>query len=123
MTRQPIVSPEVIASVVHEVNRAYCQAIGDNSQRPWAEAEEWQRTAALQGVFDVINGTATTAEQSHDAWKANKIAEGWTYGPVKDGNLKTHPCIVPYSDLPQAEKVKDYLFNAVVQTLTLPGYD
>lgn len=32
-----------IARVCHEVNRAYCQALGDNSQPAWEDAPAWQR--------------------------------------------------------------------------------
>lgn len=28
-----------IAKMAHEVNRAYCQSIGDNSQLPWEDAQ------------------------------------------------------------------------------------
>jgi hypothetical protein len=42
---------EEIAKVAHEVNRAYCQAIGDNSQPTWEEAPGWQRDSAINGVL------------------------------------------------------------------------
>jgi len=29
---------ESIAQVTHELNAAYCRAIGDNSQKPWKDA-------------------------------------------------------------------------------------
>ena len=41
---------ERIARVCHEVNRAYCQALGDMSQPTWADAPEWQRSSARMGV-------------------------------------------------------------------------
>ena len=36
---------------------------------------------------------------------------------TKDAEKKTHPCIVPYSDLPVVQRAKDYLFREVVHTL------
>ena len=34
--------------------------------------------------------------------------EGWTYGPPpKDNEKRTHPLLVPYSELPEEEKDKD----------------
>jgi hypothetical protein len=53
----------------------------------------------------------------HGQWMALKEIEGWTYGPIKDEQLKTHPCMVPYADLPEHQKVKDHLFSAIVDTL------
>jgi len=34
---------EDIAKVAHEVNRAYCISIGDNSQQSWECSPEWQK--------------------------------------------------------------------------------
>lgn len=52
-------SPFEIARVCHEVNRAYCAALGDLSQPPWADAPEWQRKSALNGVaFALCNPVA-----------------------------------------------------------------
>jgi hypothetical protein len=39
------------------------------------------------------------------------------YGEVKDAEKKTHPCIVPYKDLPPEQQAKDHLFKAVVSAL------
>ena len=47
------------------------------------------------------------AENVHEVWAAGRMAEGWVYGPEKDGAKKTTPCLVPYGDLPEAEKAYD----------------
>lgn len=108
-----------IAMVAHEVNRAYCASIGDNSQAPWDEAPEWQRDSARNGVrFHIANPQAGPSA-SHDNWMAQKLAEGWVYGPVKDPDAKQHPCIAPYQDLPPAQRAKDHLFICVVRAFHL----
>ena len=43
-----------------------------------------------------------------------KIENGWAYGEVKDPEKKTHLCLVEYSKLPQEQKSKDYIFQAIV---------
>lgn len=109
---------EQIARITHETNRAYCQALGDNSQAVWEDAPEWQRRSAIKGVlFHLLNhvkGVAPSPSASHDAWLAEKRADGWVYGPVKDPEKKEHPCFVPYNELPIEQRMKDYLFGAVV---------
>jgi hypothetical protein len=105
-----------IAQVAHEVNRAYCKAIGDDSQSAWDDAPAWQTDSAVKGVRFHLNNDATP-EQSHESWMAQKAAEGWRYGPVKDAEAKTHPCFCAYSELPQEQRVKDYLFKAVIETM------
>jgi len=108
---------ENIAQACHEVNRSYCNSIGDDSQPSWEDAPEWQRDSAVNGVkFHLANPTATP-ENSHECWLQQKTDEGWKYGPVKDAIKKEHPCFTEYSNLPIEQRSKDYLFRAVVHTL------
>ncbi len=55
------------------------------------------------------------AENAHDIWARQRIAEGWTHGPERNDKQKKHPCLVPYADLPESEK--DYDRNAAFETL------
>ena len=106
-----------IAKVAHEVNRALCQAFGDDSQVVWEEAPEWQRSSAINNVKFHITHPDAGPEHSHNSWMANKLSEGWKWGPIKDAEKKEHPSICVYQQLPPHEKAKDYLFCAVVNTL------
>lgn len=108
---------EQIAQVAHEVNRAYCQAIGDDSQLAWADAPQWQRESAMAGVKFHTDDPSAGPDASHECWMENKLADGWAYGSTKDPDAKQHPCIVPFSELPLEQQVKDYLFRAVVHAL------
>lgn len=107
----------VIARVAHEINRAYCASLGDNSQPAWEDAPDWQRESAIAGVEMHLANPDATPEQSHESWLAQKLAAGWTYGEVKDAEKKQHPCCVPYDELPTEQKAKDHLFRAVVHML------
>ena len=106
-----------IARVAHEINRAYCASLGDDSQPSWDNAPDWQKASALAGVDMHLANPDATPENSHESWLAQKTAEGWKYGPVKDAEKKEHPCFLPYSELPPEQKAKDYLFRAVVHEL------
>ncbi|MFM9829607.1 MAG: RyR domain-containing protein [Sphingomonas sp.] len=106
-----------IARVCHEVNRAYCASIGDKTQVPWQDAPQWQRDSAVKGVEFMIANPDATPAQSHESWLAEKRNAGWKYGPVKDPDAREHPCCVPYDELPQEQRSKDYLFQAVVRAL------
>lgn len=106
-----------VARIAHEVNRAYCAAIGDSSQPKWDDAPEWQKQSAMAGVKAHIDNPYLTPEQSHEKWLEHKKAEGWTWGEVKDEQKKEHPCFRPYKELPTEQQVKDYLFRAVVHAM------
>lgn len=108
---------EAIARVAHEINRAYCQSLGDDTQDGWDDSPEWQKESALAGVDMHLANPDATPEQSHESWLEKKAAEGWKYGETKDVEAKEHPCFLPYAELPAEQKAKDYLFRAVVHAL------
>jgi hypothetical protein len=113
---EPRVKIERISRVAHEVNRAYCQALGDNSQPAWDDAPQWQRESARMGVDLHLMGDFGP-EASHISWMKQKQDDGWVYGPVKDPELKQHPCMVPFDQLPREQQAKDYIFRSVVHAL------
>lgn len=104
------------AMAAHEANRAFCIAIGDNSQEPWESAPEWENDSSVKSVAHVLEGA--TPKRLHEKWLAEKIADGWTVGPVKDAEKKEHPSLVPYHELPWQERAKDGLLIAVVLAVT-----
>ncbi|MCL2378019.1 MAG: RyR domain-containing protein [Defluviitaleaceae bacterium] len=68
--------------------------------------------------------TEAIAENVHEIWAAGRIAEGWTYGDVKDAAAKKTPLLVPYAALSESEK--DYDRNTALGTLKMVikmGYD
>ena len=57
------------------------------------------------------------AKNVHEVWAESRIKQGWTYGEKRNDELKTHPCLIPYEELPEVEK--DYDRNTAVGTLKL----
>lgn len=57
------------------------------------------------------------AKNVHEVWAETRIKQGWTYGKQRDDKLKTHPCLVPYEELPEDEK--EYDRNTALGTLKL----
>lgn len=106
-----------IAKVAHELNRAYCQSIGDNSQPEWGNAPEWQKSSAVNGVQFHLDNPEATPSASHESWLKQKTEEGWKYGEVKNPETKEHPCFVPYEQLPVEQKAKDYIFRQTIHSL------
>lgn len=117
------VEVEKAARLAHEVNRLYDRVVHPEAdpQLPWDDAPDWQRVSARVGVWSVFNTPTLTPKESHQKWMDYKLAKGWCYGPEKDPERKTHPCILPYEDLPERQQVKDALFTTIVQAF-IPDY-
>jgi hypothetical protein len=64
------------------------------------------------------------AENAHDVWAEARIKDKWTYGPKRDDANKKHPDLIPYSSLPDSEKVYDRLmaYNTIKLVKKL-GFD
>lgn len=105
-------SNEVIAETCHEANRVIQRELGEQVNQPWSEAPEELRRSILNGVENAMNGV--TPEESHENWLEFKNAEGWSHGNVKDFDAKTHPCMVPYHELPPDQRIKDAMFIGIV---------
>lgn len=105
------------AKVAHEVNRAWCESLGDDSQPEWDSAPEWQQRSAIAGVQAVLENPDITPAQLHQSWAAAKMVDGWRYGATKNPETKEHPCLLPYGQLPKDQRTKDALFRAVVTAI------
>jgi len=106
-----------IAKVCHEANKSWCEANGDNSQKHWDDADGWQQESAISGVQFRIDNPNAKEDSQHNAWMKDKTDAGWVYGDVKDAEAKTHPCIVPFNELPSFQQKKDKLFCSIVDSL------
>lgn len=78
-----------IANIAHQVNKAYCESIGDFSQPDWKNTPEWQKQSAFNGIKYYLN-------------------------EVENLDKKPYPCLVPYDQLSTEQKTKNCLFKAVV---------
>lgn len=74
-------------------------------------------TASVELPSELMPLTEQMARNVHEVWAQTRISQGWTYGPVRDDERKLHPCLVPYEDLPESEKVYDR--NTAMETLRL----
>lgn len=117
MTRDELI--QAAAKTAHEVNRAYCQGLGDASQPPWDEAPERQRSSVIKSVQDVLCGIGP--RENHHGWLAMKLADGWKRGPVENLEKKEHPHCVLYDNLPPAQRLKDTLLASAIKGVLAHG--
>jgi hypothetical protein len=110
------------AMIAHEVIRALQIAHNEEGiALPWTEVSQDIRDSCKIGVKRVYDNPEITVEELHDSWMQTKLEQGWTYGPVRNAELKQHHCLVPYDQLSAHDKSKDLLFlNTVKACLYIP---
>ena len=103
-----------VARECFEKNGEVCRSLGDHSGSNWQHTAPSHIRSIFAGVQKAFDGA--TPEELHESWLQQKVTDGWTLGDVKDADAKTHPCMVPYDDLPDEQKEKDVIFLAVVES-------
>ena len=64
---------------------------------------------------EILELTELLAKNTHDVWAVGRYAQGWTYGPERNDEEKTNPCLVEYEELSDDEKYYDR--NTALETL------
>lgn len=108
---------EAISRTVHEAVRAWSFAVDNRSIPEWSQAPAWMQESTRDSVRFVIDNPDAGVGAQHNQWMAQKRADGWIYGASRDDDLKTHPSLVPFEDLPETEQQKDRLIINIVQAL------
>ena len=66
-----------------------------------------ENTDAIQLSAELNDLVEAMAKNVHEVWAQSRMEQGWTYGPERNDQLKQHPCLVPYEQLPEEEKAYD----------------
>lgn len=74
-------------------------------------------TSSIVLPEELLRLTEKIAANVHEVWAAERLAQGWRYGDKRDDVLKTTPCLVPYSELPESEK--EYDRHTALETIKL----
>jgi len=100
-------------------NAARLAAIGANAPvipLEWEEREEPFREQFMKVIERQCGEQRSKSpEELHDSWMQSYFNMGWKYGEKYSREDKTHPDLVPYSDLEQLERDKDAVFIALCE--------
>lgn len=102
------------AKLIHEVNKAYSEALGDGSAVTWEQMSPEAKESLIKSVQYYLDTPGITPAQIHQRWIDEKVRMGWTFSPIKDVLKKTHPSLVDYRQLPPTEQAKDCIVKAIV---------
>ena len=107
---------ERLCKTVHEALRAFDAGVG-KPKPSWARAPKWMKQATRESIDHVLEFRDQNPGAQHEQWVRAKEQAGWKYGPVKDGRKKTHPLLIPFSELPPHEQRKDAILIALVRAI------
>jgi len=72
---------------------------------------------------EIAELTEWLARNNHEVWAQQRVADGWVLGPERSDRAKTHPCLVPYDELPESEKEYDRrTAMGVIKAMYAAGY-
>ena len=105
-----------IARVCHEANRVLQRFLGEPVNLAWDWCNDALQESVVAGVERAVKGS--NPKELHDAWRKYRESQGWIYGPEKDAQKKTHPNLVPWSELDPMQRRKDFVFMSIVEILS-----
>lgn len=80
----------------------------------WEELNDFQKNNAVSAVKELLLERLHTPEEHHNLWLRPMIEQGWKQGEYSLED-KTHPCVCSYEELPDSEKLKDYIWMHMVE--------
>lgn len=98
--------------IAADANIHYCLNINEPPPPAWDGLTNAMQEGMIKGAQMALAGSSP--EQSHENWCKTRLAEGWEYATITDRDNKKHACLVPYNELPEAQRVKDALFQGIV---------
>lgn len=66
---------------------------------------------------DILSLAEQLAKNTHEVWASGRIRDGWSYGVMRNDELKHHPCLIDYDELSESEK--EYDRATAIETLKL----
>jgi hypothetical protein len=64
-------------------------------------------TSEIRLSKEILNLLELLAKNNHENWAAQRLSEGWKYGPRRSDIKKEHPGLIPYEELSESEKEYD----------------
>lgn len=101
-------------SLVHNANAVLKSANGEKHEE-LADMDP-ARKESIRNAIKYALENDTSPEESHISWLEAQEKLGYVYGPVIDRVALQHPCMVPYNQLPEAQKTKDAMFVSIINT-------
>jgi hypothetical protein len=64
-------------------------------------------TSEVEIGGELLSLAEALARNTHEIWAQMRVREGWSYGPTRDDLRKSHPCLVRYEEMSEADREFD----------------
>ena len=108
-----------VAREAYEVNRIFCSVMGDGTRPEWENISEENRNQFVTEVLEISAFPDMTFEKYCEDRFCAMGRSGWKHGPIENAEIKEHPYMLPYAQLPQKRQIKEQVFYLVVRA----GFD
>lgn len=98
----------------HTANNSLRLTNNESELPDWEYLSQDLKDNTKNTVLQILDNPSYTAENAHDEWMKHKMTQGWVYGENKDDVKKTHPLLIPFSEMSDIDKLKDQLFIDIV---------
>lgn len=106
----------LLAELVHETNRAY---IIDSAYvyvpDGWRQLSDEERDELIDTVKKITSNPTIEAWEVHESWLRRRCHSGWTEGETHNKDLRTHPWLRSYEELPASVRCVSHLSVAQVR--------
>lgn len=110
----------MVAKIAHAAAMELQDAQGDGYVSvPWRALAPEVRANAIAGVEAIRAGM--TPKENHERWCTQLTSQGWSKGAARDPYARTHPHLVPWDELTDAQQDRSRLFFHVVMALSMPA--
>lgn len=106
-----------MAKLVYEIDAKYKEKILKIPYVPFEELSSDHMSSISDTIVDVLIKKDLTPEQLHFNWVEQKKEEGWVYGESYSEEEKTHPLLMDYEDLNEAQKISNIIIVSTVRTM------
>ncbi len=114
-----------IAKICHAAIQAIRVEIGEEKLPDWENLDVGICASLEVGVNLALNDLrdgAVNPMSLHESWTRARVESGWVLGETIDHDKKTHPFLVPWPILPDAQKMKGYVFCGIVSGIFYTSY-